>query len=1141
MKRLRAHILTTTVLAGISISAAPAFAQAAQPTVPDQNQPTNPAAAPPTGPIEANPTPSVSATGKSVTSANDIIVTGSRIPQPNLTSAAPIVTVSTQDIKLSGSTRIDEILNQLPSVATPEGPGLPNPATGTAEVDLRYLGAKRTLTLVDGRRMTPGDPNQGSSGAGDINLIPTSLIKRVEVLTGGASSVYGADAVSGVVNFIMDTNFNGLRLDAQGGFYQHNNNCPSIGGGQTVCDALNAKINAGLVGYDYPKGSVSDGRSIDATATFGAGFDDGRGHVEGYFGYRKQNKTVQSNRDYSACNLAGAGVPACGGSSISAAGNFLVYVPANNAAGGTSTFFTPSGGGNVVQGRSLYNYAPLNNWIRPDIRYTAGLFAHYDIDPAIKPYLEFMFMDDKTQSQVAPSGSFGNVFTINCDNPFMSAQTQSVICSPTNVVNGNLGSFPLNSVTNPGGTPKTFIDSGGNSYQEGFFQIFRRNVEGGPRQANFSHTTYRGVLGTQGDLSNVFSYDAYYQYGRTKYLQVFENDVSVTRLNRSVNVVNVDASGHVVPVGTAGSVIECRSVLDGSDPSCVPFNYFGTPSAAAVKYVGAVGVDPGETSEQIANVNFTGKLGEAGIQTPWANNGIGINAGWEYRREQMSLTPDEEFQTGDLAGQGAPTLTNSGSFHVNELFAEVEIPIVEHNFIDDLSLAAGYRKSYYATEAGRKYNTDTYKLSAEFAPIADVRFRASYNRAVRAPNVLELFTQQHVALDGSTDPCAGKILTATDYGCIAQFQAAGIANPIGRSTASNPSEQYNGLLGGNPDLVPERATTKTAGVVLRPRFLPQFAFTADYWNIDLKGAIQGFGADAVLADCVGTSTAATIAPTCALIHRDGGGSLWLVPSGPGAGYVVDTPTNVGRIKTDGFDFTSAYAHRFGGIGNFSLSFLGTYLRHYKVNNGLSPTYDCAGFYGSTCSGNVSRGSNSPMPKWRHTMRATLQMPFGLGVSVNWRHVGPVRFEHESTDAVLNGPDITLNSHVKAQEYFDLAATYTLLDSVNLRAGVNNVFDRNPPIIVTTQGACSASGCAGNTYPGTWDYLGRFIYAGVTVDFKHHPAPTPPPPAPPPPPPPPQATTTCPDGLIIIAGQACPAPPAPPPPPPPPAPTPERGS
>jgi outer membrane receptor protein involved in Fe transport len=1083
MLDFRQRLLTSTLLVGASVLASPAFAQ----TAPGQDQ--NPAAQP-SASVEAAPAPSANAQGAPVKSGNDIIITGTRIPQPNLTSAAPITVVTNQDVKLSGSTRVEDVLNQLPSVGASMTSSMSNGATGTAEVDLRYLGSKRTLSLVNGRRMTPGDP-AGASQAADLNLIPGSLIKRVDVLTGGASSVYGADAVAGVVNFILDTNFTGIRLDGQYSFYQHNNDCPSVrtsaANGGTVCGPIDARA-ARTTGFSRPHGSVADGGIFDGTVSLGAAFDDNRGHAVAYFGYRHVNPILQQRRDYSACGLQDTDTRlnpdrrnhnlVCGGSATSAEGNVLVF--SNN----TSTFYTFGPNRTLVPGRTLYNFNPTNYFQRPDERYTAGAFADYEVSKAIHPYMEFMFMDDHTLAQIAPSGDFGNTFTINCDNPLMSAQARSVVCAPYNVINGFLGSFPLAQGAsynpNPAAPPKTFIDAQGTPYNLGYFNLLRRNVEGGPRISDLTHTSWRTVLGTRGELSKVWSYDAYFQYGRTDYTQVFRNEFSVARLNRALNVTIDQRPGST----TFGQPI-CRSVLDQTDPTCVPYDIFGSPSAAAVNYLNVFGVISGRTSEQIADANITGALGEMGVQTPWSDEGVGINLGTEYRKETLNLNPDQEFQSGDLTGQGAPTLPVNGGFRVIEAFGEIQVPLVRHSFIDDLSIAAGYRKSWYTTLPGpglvdlngntvvsRKYDTDTYRLSVEFAPIRDIRFRGAYNRAVRAPNIQELFAPQFVGLDGGTDPCAGHVIAANEFGCIAQ----GLT--VGQSTPLNPAEQYNGFLGGSPDLNPEKATTKTVGVVLQPRFIPRLAVTVDYWTIKLTGAIQGFGADTILADCIAkTTSVASPAPSCALIHRNPAGSLWLSPQG----YVIDLPHNIGGIKTDGIDVNASYSYRFGSLGTLSASFIGTYLRKYITDNGLADPYDCAGFYGSTCSsGAVS--SSAPMPKWRHKLRATLQLPVGVGISAQWRYLGKVRNEHASADAALSGTVPVLGATIGAQSYFDLASTFTIGDHYSFRLGVNNIFDKNPPLVTSSVGSCPAGPCNGNTYPGTWDALGRYIYAAATLNF-----------------------------------------------------------
>lgn len=1050
----KARLLATAapIVLGLALVSTPAFAQSTEQT------PTGGAA-------------TVAGQDTAPAAPVDIVVTGSRIPQSaNLISASPITVVNSQEIKLEGTTKVEDLLNSLPSVFASQASTLSNGSDGTASVDLRGLGTTRTLTLVNGRRLLPGDPSPTSGSAADINIIPASILKRVEVLTGGASSTYGADAVAGVVNFIIDTDFTGVRVDGQYSLFQHNNR------DKFLTPYLAAKQ------FDNPKGNVADGGTVDATLSMGAKFADDRGHATVYFGYRKADEITQARRDYSACVLqnTGGGVPRCGGSATSGNGNVVLFDTAVTQ--GTSTIYTFTPNGGFANTTTLYNFAPTNFYQRNDERYTAGLFANYEINDAIKPYMEFMFMDDKTVAQIAPSGDFGNTLTVNCDNPLMSAQQRAVVCDSDNLINGFLGTFPTAQSapynTNPNAPPLVFTDSLGHTYNQGFFQLLRRNTEGGPRRASLEHTNFRGVLGTKGTISPNWSYDAYYQYGRTSYKQVYSNEFSAARLARALNVVTDTRPGSA----TLGQPV-CRSKIDGSDPNCVPYNVFGgagAASAASVAYLSATGFQQGETTEQIASGTVTGLLGDYGIKSPWADQGVAINVGVEYRKESLNLETDTEFQTGDLTGQGGATLPISGSFHVFELFGETKIPIVHENGIYDLSFDGGYRHSSYATSSNNKFQTDTYKLDVEFAPIRDIRFRAAYNRAARAPNIQELFATPTVGLNGATDPCAGGPTSATNYGCRAQ----GLA--VGQGTSANPSGQYNGLIGGNPNLKPEIATTKTLGVVFQPRFLPKFSLTVDWFDIKIKNTISPPAQDAILKDCVANATATVTPISCGFVHRDAGGSLWLTPGG----YVNNLPNNLGTINTRGIEVSSAWSTNVFNVGTLGLSMTGTYLSKYAVNNGITQPYDCAGYYGPTCSSGGTVSSGAPLPKWRHKARATFTLPAGLSLSAQWRYIGPVTAETlQKNNQSLNGAfNYDPGLHIKSFSYFDLAFTAKVQDKFTFRLGVNNIFDKSPPFVTSGNAGrdgsnlCPTGPCNGNTYPATYDALGRYLFAGVTLDL-----------------------------------------------------------
>jgi outer membrane receptor protein involved in Fe transport len=660
-----------------------------------------------------------------------------------------------------------------------------------------------------------------------------------------------------------------------------------------------------------------------------------------------------------------------------------------------------------------------------------------------------MFMDDTSNSQIAPSGSFNSVTTIACDNALLSSQELSVICGP-------------NAVTFTGSL------NGMGGVLQSQTRIARRNVEGGGRQDHLEHTAYRIVAGMKGDLLKGLSYDAYYQFGTTHLDQIYTNDFSVTRLRRATDVIAVAGGVQVAP-GTPGSTLVCRAAFTGIDPACVPYNIFqtGGVSQDALTYLQTPLFLSGHVNETVADANVTLDGGEYGLQTPWSDRGIGLNVGGEYRKEALETHVDENFRLGEGAGQGGPTLPVSGKFDVREAFAELQVPIISHSFIEEFTLTGGYRYSDYKV-AGSHFNTDTYKISAELAPIHDIRFRGSYNRAVRAPNVVELFASVGLGLAGSSDPCSTAAPTAT----LAQCQNTGVTAAQYGTIPKNPANQYNALFGGNPNLAPETADTYTGGVVLQPRFIPGLAVTADYFDIKVKNLVGTLGFSTIMNQCLQTGNAFY----CSKIHRDSAGSLWLDNSG----FIELTNVNIGGLATKGVDVNASYSRRIGGMGTLNASLVGTWLDTLITDTGVVPTsgggngkFDCAGLYGATC--------GTPNPAWRHKLRVGFTLPNGLGISGQWRYFSSVLNDTTSSDPDMPGGDESPGDHkISAQSYFDLALTARLADRYNFRLGANNILDKSPPL---KSGSVVAPPFGnGNTFPQVYDALGRYLFAGVTIDF-----------------------------------------------------------
>ena len=466
-----------------------------------------------------------------------VVVTGSRIPQQGLYSSSPVTAIGQQEIKFEGTTNVENLLNNLPSVFADQGEAISNGASGTATVNLRDLGNNRTLVLVDGKRLMPGDPDGGAhatAGAADLNMIPAALVDHVEAVTGGASAVYGSDAVAGVVNFVMRNDFEGVELDGNFNIANTGNTFPTL---------LSKSQFANIVGPQ--DGGIWDGADADTTLILGTNSADGKGNITMYAGYRNIKAVTQADRNYSACGSAvnynsssKAFTKAynCAGSSTIPEGRFTSVdiggynvSPAGQANPLTSSFIATSGHLFNPYNGTLFNFAATSYLQRPDERYNFGAEGHYEINKAVDFYSSVMFMDDHTLAQVGAGGLFQTPFTVNCDNPLLSAQEANAICPP--------------------GVP---LLSPGNAT----LLIGRRAVESGPRIDDLRHTEYRMVVGMKGDLGDGWSYDLSAQYGTTIYADRNSNYWSSSRAQRALQVVTDPVTG--LPT--------CKSVLNGDDP-----------------------------------------------------------------------------------------------------------------------------------------------------------------------------------------------------------------------------------------------------------------------------------------------------------------------------------------------------------------------------------------------------------------------------------------------------------------------------------------------------------------------------------------------------------------------------------------------
>lgn len=810
-------------------------------------------------------------------------------------------------------------------------------------------------------------------------------------------------------------------IDAEGGVFNHANRETDL---QSVLAAQ---------GVTLPGREVTDGLAGQITVAAGVNAPDGRGNLTVYAAFRTAAAVAQSTRDYSACPLAAMGTNLiCTGSTNSpATGQFLVLDPNTFHLVGDLTL-DRAGPGNTLKpfdaDRDAFNYSPYQYFQRPDRRWSAGVFAHYQVAPAVELYADGMFMYDVSAEQLAPSGLFSNTpFAISCANPMLSAAEVQAFCADANVP--------------PGGTALLVIGN--------------RDITAPARQYRLTHEDYRVIAGARGAFGD-WRYDVSAQVASVAITQTDLHDVSLTRAADALDVVSV------------GGQLVCAS----GNAGCAPYDVFqlGGVTPAALAYIDTPGRASGGTSEAVVSANLAGNLGRSGVKSPWADDGVGVAIGAEWRRESLDYAPDAELASGDLASEGVSAPAVNGAFGVFEVYGEARAPLAQNRgpLLRNLSLEGGYRLSWY-TNVGQ---AQTYKAALDWAITDDLRLRSSFNHAVRAPNVVELFTPQSLTAVGlDFDPCAGTnpiVDQMNPFATEANCARTGVTAAEYGHIAPSPAG-YNALQGGNPGLKPEAADTWTLGLVVTPAAVPGFNLTIDYNDIKVSNVIATIDPDIAIEQCLETGNPFL----CAQVHRQlGTGSLWIGSDG----YVSNLYENTASLSTRAVDLEMRYRRPLPtlsghALGAASLSFIGTYLLTLTtVTEPGAPAYDCAGYYGVNC--------GDPVPRWRHVLRIGWETPWNLDLSLAWRYVSSVIVAAASPNPVLQLPFDPADYRLGSRSYIDLSLDWRITRRLDLRLGVNNLFDVDPPIVGTDFQTGVAANA--NTYTGVYDTLGRYLFVGLTA-------------------------------------------------------------
>lgn len=981
-------------------------------------------------------TPSVAQTTQEgeAASVEDIVVTGSRIRVRDTTGSSPIVTVTAEALEEIGTATVESYLNTLPQVIPHATRTQNNPSYGgSAFLNLRDLGPERGLVLVDGRRLVPGS----SSGAVDVSILPPALIDRVEVITGGASAVYGADAVAGVVNFILKDDFEGLEMMGQYGISEE-----------------------------------GDGEEYTLSLIAGGEFADGRGHITFSGSFNQRDSIGLADREFSryaqycdlnGCSLSGSPTTPDGTfsftganrtpESIAALQSYFtgrgLDVTADDLFDGQRIGFNPDGSMFIAGSDSsvigytgptgdydpeaglYYNHAPVNLLQSPLDRYNFFTNFKYDVSDRVEVYGNALFSRYESLNALAESPA-------------------------------TFGIDVAGAVTLDPNVQATLLGAGIEN-----FALSRRTNELGPRSSDFTTNVYQLTGGIRGELPPIFgnewSYDVFASYGAFEQLEELGGYPNRERINAALAGCP-DGS----PPGPVGST--------GAPSVCVPFNPFGAGNITAEQrdYIESKGQTSRTDIEQthiLASVS--GDLFDL-----WAGP-VGFAAGLEYRDLAYRSMPPSDLQTGSMLGanSAAPVV---GGYDTYEVFAELRVPLLaDRPFVEYLGLEGGYRFSDYSLG----FETETWKYGGEYAPTDWLRFRGLAQRAVRVPSVGELYATRSEGYPSVTtsnlDPCDAdsrfRDPSNPDYegnaGDVLALCQAQNGNITADWNGAAPGNQYRTFSGGNPDLEPEVADSLTLGLVFRapggsPAWFQPFTATVDYWEIEIENVISSIGFSTSLARCYDADYNPDFSDDnvfCQAINRDP--ATGYLTSISESGFISAAAANLASRKTSGVDLGLTYQMALADYGlSDAWGGLNFTLQATWYENAQSQAFPGEEWSDSWI-GTIGDGTPgaTATPEWRATGRVAWNFS-DFQLSLRWQYIDEIA-------TLADAPDIPT---IDAYNYFYLNGSWAVNDHLELFGGVDNLFNEDPPIY--------SSGFQSNTDPSTYDVIGRYFYVGARTRF-----------------------------------------------------------